>query len=100
MLRRSQGKFESQAALIPSNSIAVLPFENLSRRPDNAYFADGIQDEILTRLIQDCRFEGDLAHFNAALPERAEKPARDRQAAWEWRTFWKAAFKRVAIPCA
>src|SRR6266576_370066 len=31
-------------------SIAVLPFENLSRNPDNAYFAEGIQDEILTRL--------------------------------------------------
>ena len=30
--------------------IAVLPFENLSRDPDNAYFAEGIQDEILTRL--------------------------------------------------
>jgi len=28
----------------------VLPFENLSYDPDNAYFADGIQDEILTRL--------------------------------------------------
>ena len=33
-------------------SIAVLPFENLSRDPDNAYFADGIQDEILTRLAK------------------------------------------------
>src|SRR5256885_733049 len=31
-------------------SIAVLPFENLSHDPDNAYFADGIQDEIVTRL--------------------------------------------------
>jgi TolB-like protein/class 3 adenylate cyclase/predicted Zn-dependent protease len=31
-------------------SIAVLPFENLSRNPDNAYFAEGIQNEILTRL--------------------------------------------------
>jgi len=31
-------------------SIAVLPFDNLSRDPDNAYFAEGIQDEILTRL--------------------------------------------------
>ena len=29
---------------------AVLPFENLSDDPDNAYFADGIQEEILTRL--------------------------------------------------
>ncbi|MDQ6808161.1 MAG: hypothetical protein M3Z64_01850 [Verrucomicrobiota bacterium] len=31
-------------------SIAVLPFANLSHDPDNAYFAEGIQDEILTRL--------------------------------------------------
>ena len=36
--------------LPPEKSIAVLPFENLSRNPDNAYFAEGIQDEILTRL--------------------------------------------------
>jgi TolB-like protein/Flp pilus assembly protein TadD len=35
---------------VGEKSIAVLPFENLSRDPDNAYFADGIQDEILTRL--------------------------------------------------
>jgi serine/threonine protein kinase len=36
--------------LIPQKSIAVLPFENLSRDPDNAYFAEGMQEEILTRL--------------------------------------------------
>jgi len=35
---------------IPEKSIAVLPFENLSSDKENAYFADGIQDEILTRL--------------------------------------------------
>jgi TolB-like protein len=35
---------------IPIKSIAVLPFDNLSRDPDNAYFAEGVQDEILTRL--------------------------------------------------
>src|SRR5207248_7213433 len=40
----------SAPANIPEKSIAVLPFENLSRNPDNAYFAEGIQDEILTRL--------------------------------------------------
>ena len=34
----------------PDKSIAVLPFENLSEDKANAYFADGIQDEILTRL--------------------------------------------------
>jgi TolB-like protein/Tfp pilus assembly protein PilF len=38
------------APAAPEKSIAVLPFENRSRDPDNAYFADGIQDEILTRL--------------------------------------------------
>jgi serine/threonine protein kinase/Flp pilus assembly protein TadD len=36
----------------PQKSIAVLPFENLSRDPDNAYFAEGIQEEILTRLAK------------------------------------------------
>ncbi len=40
------------SAAISEKSIAVLPFENLSRDPDNAYFADGIQDEILTRLAK------------------------------------------------
>jgi TolB-like protein/class 3 adenylate cyclase len=38
------------AVVIPEKSIAVLPFENLSEDKANAYFADGIQDEILTRL--------------------------------------------------
>jgi TolB-like protein/Flp pilus assembly protein TadD len=37
---------------IPEKSIAVLPFDNLSRDPDNAYFVEGIQDEILTRLAK------------------------------------------------
>ena len=37
---------------VSSKSIAVLPFENLSRDPENAYFVDGTQDEILTRLAK------------------------------------------------
>jgi len=52
---RSQPALEKEkptslAAEIDSKSIAVLPFENLSEEKANAYFADGIQDEILTRL--------------------------------------------------
>jgi serine/threonine protein kinase/Tfp pilus assembly protein PilF len=39
-----------EAAAITRKSIAVLPFENLSSDPDNAYFAVAIQDEILARL--------------------------------------------------
>ena len=35
---------------VPEKSIAVLPFENRSEEKANAYFADGIQDEIVTRL--------------------------------------------------
>ena len=37
---------------IPEKSVAVLPFENLSSDPDNAYFADGIEEEIRTRLAR------------------------------------------------
>ena len=37
---------------IPAKSIAVLPFDSLSRDPDNAFFAEGVQDEILTRLAK------------------------------------------------
>jgi TolB-like protein/Tfp pilus assembly protein PilF len=47
--------YSRQATLTPSlptKSIAVLPFENLSRDPDNAYFTEGVQDEILTRLAK------------------------------------------------
>jgi len=40
------------AAPIPEKSIAVLPFENLSDEKENAYFADGVQDEILTGLAR------------------------------------------------
>jgi TolB-like protein/Tfp pilus assembly protein PilF/class 3 adenylate cyclase len=51
--RTASGRIEpalASAAAVSEKSIAVLPFENLSRDPDNAYFTDGIQDEILTRL--------------------------------------------------
>jgi len=42
----------SSSVPIAEKSIAVLPFENLSRDPDNAFFASGIQDEILTALAK------------------------------------------------
>src|SRR5881409_2391639 len=43
-------KTSVSVSAIPEKSIAVLPFENRSEDKANAYFADGIQDEILTRL--------------------------------------------------
>jgi TolB-like protein/class 3 adenylate cyclase/cytochrome c-type biogenesis protein CcmH/NrfG len=45
-------KFGNLAGAIPEKSIAVLPFENLSDDKQNAYFADGVQDEILTNLAK------------------------------------------------
>ncbi|MEO6969489.1 MAG: hypothetical protein ABI217_01165 [Chthoniobacterales bacterium] len=43
-------KADASSVAIPDKSIAVLPFDNLSDEKANAYFAEGIQDEILTRL--------------------------------------------------
>src|SRR5438445_6698957 len=64
----------------PEKSIAVLPFENRSEDKANAYFADGIQDEILTRLskIADLRVisRTSTQHYKSApenLPEIARK---------------------------
>jgi len=48
--QRGKPKSSAATAAIPEKSIAVLPFENRSEDKANAYFADGIQDEILTRL--------------------------------------------------
>src|SRR5881396_1751031 len=42
----------SSSTELSTKSIAVLPFDNLSRDPDNAFFAEGVQDEILTRLAK------------------------------------------------
>ena len=50
--RFSAGNKTASPAGISNKSIAVLPFDNLSRDPDNAYFAEGVQDEILTRLAK------------------------------------------------
>jgi TolB-like protein/Tfp pilus assembly protein PilF len=46
----AQEQFSAPKTPAPEKSIAVLPFENLSRDPDNAFFTDGVQDEILTAL--------------------------------------------------
>jgi TolB-like protein/class 3 adenylate cyclase/Tfp pilus assembly protein PilF len=47
-----EGRSSGASLPIAEKSIAVMPFENLSEEKANAYFADGIQDEILTRLAK------------------------------------------------
>jgi len=49
-LTRSRTAHKQLGSAVPEKSIAVLPFENRSEEKANAFFADGIQDEILTRL--------------------------------------------------
>ena len=79
MLKR-QAKPVSHAPAIPEKSIAVLPFENRSEEKANAYFAEGIQDEILTRLskIADLKVisRTSTQHYKSApenLPEIAKQ---------------------------
>ena len=78
----TERKIDIVAPPVPKKSIAVLPFENLSDDKANAYFADGIQEEVLTRLsrIADLkvisrtstqRFKGASAH----LPDIAKQLA-------------------------
>ena len=75
--------YSRRAILTPTpsdKSIAVLPFENLSHDPENAYFAEGVQEEILTRLakIADLKVisRSSTQHFKSSpedLPEIARR---------------------------
>src|SRR5437870_7703619 len=74
------GRPPAAAGSLPQKSIAVLPFDNLSRDPDNAYFCEGVQDEILTRLakVADLKVisRTSTQHFKSApenLPEIAKQ---------------------------
>ena len=69
------------AARKVEKSIAVLPFQNFSDDKSNAFFADGIQDDILTALSRIRRPQGDLAHLGDGLSQFLEKRSRDRQGA-------------------
>src|SRR5206468_150640 len=79
--------YRQTAESISQKSIAVLPFENLSEDKANAYFADGIQDEILTRLskIADLKVisRTSTQHYKSApenLPEIARRPTDNPEA--------------------
>src|SRR5213080_3710642 len=66
--------WKSELIYRPSaKGIAVLPFENLSLDPDNAYFAEGIQEEILTRLAS----VGDLKVISRTSTQRYQSKPRN-----------------------
>jgi TolB-like protein/integral membrane sensor domain MASE1/class 3 adenylate cyclase/Tfp pilus assembly protein PilF len=75
-----KGTASKGTVLIPEKSVAVLPFESLSEDKANAYFADGIQEEILMRLskIADLKVISRIStqHYKSApenLPEIAKQ---------------------------
>src|SRR5437762_3126688 len=50
--QQQRPKASGFGSAIADKSVAVLPFENMSRDPDNAFFTDGVQDQILTALAK------------------------------------------------
>ena len=66
---------------ILEKGIAVLPFQNLSAEPSNAFFTEGVQDQILTDLAKVADLKGHQPHERGVLQDgRIAQPARDRPA--------------------
>jgi hypothetical protein len=80
--RRDDSAHNSQMtaarAPISDKSIAVLPFDNLSDDKSNAYFTEGIQDEILTRLSKIAALKVISRTSTKKIPKRAGQFARSR----------------------
>ena len=83
-------------SVINAKSIAVLPFENLSEEKANAFFTDGVQDEILTYLAKIADLKGDQPRECHAVQERrAAQSARDRRSNSEWRHVVEGSVQRA-----
>ena len=77
----------------------MLPFENLSDEKANAYFADGIQDEILTKLASIRRLKGYLAHVDREVQEQAGRSKDGFANSWVSRRCSKEACRKPARKC-
>ena len=77
------------ALTVAEKSIAVLPFENLSSDKENAYFADGVQDEILTNLARIADLKVISRTQRHAIQER-----RCAQSSRDWSATRRGAFTR------
>ena len=91
-------RYRGQSTLsAPEKSIAVLPFESLSRDPDNAYFVDGIQDA-LTRLskIADLKV---ISRTSTSITKARRKTCARSPSNLALTTSWKAACRRAVTPC-
>ena len=81
LLFRYAPRFARTTLAVPEKSIAVLPFENLSEEKANAYFADGVQDEILTNLakIADLKVISRVSvmHYKTGVPRNLRQIAHE-----------------------
>ena len=97
----TETSFGSAATVaVPEKSIAVLPFENLSDEKENAYFADGVQDEILTGLarVADLKVISRTSVMQYKTGANATCAKSPRRSAW--RMCWKAQSSVPAAACA
>src|SRR6059058_2689928 len=69
-------------------SIAVLPFENLSFNKDDAFFADGVQDDVLTKLARISELK--VISHTSVMHYRGSQDARDVGERWAFYTCWMA----------
>ena len=93
------GQSAAPAAAIHPDSIAVLPFVNMSADPEQEYFSDGLSEEILNLLaqIRDLKVIGRTSSFAFKGATRICAASATR---WAWLTCWKAACARPAMICA
>src|SRR5438552_5792980 len=81
LLFRYAPRFARTTLAVPEKSIAVLPFENLSEEKANAYFADGVQDEIPTNLakIADLKVISRVSvmHYKTGVPRNLRQIAHE-----------------------
>lgn len=77
LARRSWTSTAQDANSIPEKSIAVLPFNNLSGEKENAFFTDGIQDEILTNLAKVAELK--VISRTSAMAYKAGEPRNGRE---------------------
>ena len=90
----------SIAASIPEKSIAVMPFENLSADQQNSFFADGVQDEILTDLakIADLKVISRTSVMHTRRARNIICARLPKRLAWPM--WWKGVFNALATACA
>src|SRR5206468_4232195 len=93
VLRSSPTRNSASNPPLPEKSIAVLPFENLSNDREDAAFADGVQDDILTKLAR----IADLKVISrTSVSSIAATRIRTRSATrFGCRTCWKAVYARL-----